>query len=285
MDKKLSKDKIAYALRNLDDGDREYFSQWLGLHSITLSSGSSKSRKTSDVWSLYHYGKGVYKVVYFKKTSIDKKKKQSPIKGTLTDYERFSNSLSRARSTVFEIALCNDFKYFCTFTLDKEKIDRFDLDGFRKKFTQYIRDLNKNRPENEKIRYLLIPEQHGDGAWHMHGLLMGLTESELTLNGNGYLDWNGYRKRFGFFSVSPIDNSVACAKYITKYIGKDFDNVSREKCQHLFFASKGLKRKEQICKREFEKCPIDPTSQWEFENEYLKIKWLEMPFSKERDEF
>lgn len=266
-----------HSLSNLGEEDRQYWLEWLGLHDITVPSGSSKSRKVSDVWSLYHYGKGVYKIVYFKKTSTEKKKKQSPIKGTVTNDERLANSLSRARSTVFEIALCNDFEYFCTFTLDETKRDRFDLDSFRKDFTQYIRDLNKKRAENEKIRYLLIPEQHQDGAWHMHGLLMGLTESELTLNENGYLDWNGYRQRFGFFSVSPIENSVACAKYITKYIGKDFEKVDLEKGQHLFFASKGLARKEQICKREFEKCPIDATSQWEFENEYLKIQWLEIP--------
>lgn len=248
--------------------------QWISLKGVSVTSGKCESKIKCDYWSLYDYGHGQYKIVYIKRGRIASKEKKSNVEITVDDKERFASSVSRARSTIFEIAMCNDFEHFCTFTLDKEKRDRFDLRLFRKDFTQFIRDLNKKRLESEKIKYLLIPEQHGDGAWHLHGLLHGLTEKELALNEYGYLDWKAYRDRFGFFSVSPIKNNIACAKYITKYITKDYDETGLEKNKHLFFCSKGLKRKECIVSKSFDICPIDLSSNWDFENDYLKVIWI-----------
>ena len=265
----------ALQLHDENIGSLYWAEQWVSLKGLTVSSGKRESKVKSDYWSLYDYGHGQYKIVYTKRGRVaSKEKKQSTINGTVTNEERFASSVSRARSTIFEIAMCNDFEHFCTFTLDKEKRDRFDLGTFRKDFTQFIRDLNKKRSENEKIKYLLIPEQHQDGAWHLHGLLHGLSEKELKVNEYGYQDWKAYRDRFGFFSVSPIRDSVACAKYITKYITKDYDETALEKNKHLYFASKGLKRKECIVYRCFDLCPFDTSSQCDFENEYLKIKWI-----------
>lgn len=95
-----------------------------------------------------------------------------------------------AKARVNELALCNEFEYFCTFTQSDELRDRFDLKAFRKDFAMFVR--NENRRREKKIKYLLVPERHKDGAWHMHGLLMGLTSDDLYPNEYGYLDWARY---------------------------------------------------------------------------------------------
>ena len=276
MKSRFSKEPSKWALQNEEIGTLYWAEQWFSLKGITVPTGNVTSDNKSDTWTMYDYGHGQYKIVYTKKGSSARLKKESKVEQKTDEAKRFLNSVSRARSTIFEIATCNNFEHFCTFTLDKEKRDRFNLEAFRKDFTQFIRDINKKRPENEKIKYLLIPEQHNNGAWHLHGLLMNLTDEELRPNEHGYLDWIGYRERFGFFSVSPINDTVACAKYITKYITKDYDDSSLKANKHLFFASKGLKRKECIVKNCAEKCPINVGSEWDFENEYIKVKWLDI---------
>lgn len=247
-----------------------------------------KGKNLNDLWSAYRYGNKI-KIVYHKcgkrrDNPFKKSKYQQhledleliPLIDEDEEYSRFCQSLSRTKAKIFEIAMCNDFKYFCTFTADKEKIDRFDLSEFHKKFVQFIRDENKKR--DEKIKYLLIPEQHQDGAWHFHGLFMGLTKKDLKKNSFGYLDWCAYSEKFGFFSCSPIRTHEACCKYITKYITKDFANDMNIKSNnHLFYASQGLQRREVIQKLTGEKCPFlegGVYQNWDFENDYVKILWL-----------
>ena len=93
-----------------------------------------------------------------------KREKEQPQGGS--EEERLRSSISRAKSRVNELALCNEFEYFCTFTQSDELRDRFDLKAFRKDFAMFVR--NENRRREKKIKYLLVPERHKDGAWHMH---------------------------------------------------------------------------------------------------------------------
>ena len=89
--------------------------------------------------------------------------------------EKLDNSISRSKNKIHEYALCNDFQYFVTLTLDKEKMDRSDINEYIKKLGQYIRNIKKIR--GEEIKYILIPERHKDGEnWHMHGLMKGLLD-------------------------------------------------------------------------------------------------------------
>lgn len=96
-----------------------------------------------------------------------------------TNEQKLENNLSRSRNKVFEYAYCNDWEYFVTMTLDKEKFDRYDLKAWKKSLTQWIRDYRKKY--GCKIQYLLIPERHKDGAWHIHGLLSGLPADRLSV--------------------------------------------------------------------------------------------------------
>ena len=213
-----------------------------------------------------------YKKIYYKFTSGGN---SAGVRySTDNNEERLKNSISRTRSKIFELAMCNNFEYFCTFTLDEKLRDRFDLNEFRRSFTQYIRNINRNRVD--KIKYLLIPEQHKDGAWHLHGLLMGLTSNDLSINEYGFLDWVSYRERWGFFSCSKIKSHEACAKYITKYVTKDIASANLKSNAHLYFASLGLNRAECVYDSSYRYAPIldENNTKWEFENDYIKIKWL-----------
>ena len=254
-----------------------------------------------DVWNCYCYGE-LLKIVYIKSASnkkitppnIEKNKKSSPVKSD--DSARFSQSLSRTKSRIFELAMCNEFRYFCTFTQNKELRNRFNLDEFRKDFAQLVRNLNRTRTEDNKIKYILIPEEHKKGGWHMHGLLQGLTGEDLReftlaeklphkirnqlINGEKVYNWEKYSKKFGFFTCTAIKDNIACSKYITKYITKDLQQNALENNIHLFFASQGLKGRETLAKNCPEFCPVDT---WDFENDYVKIK--EIPLSEIQDTY
>lgn len=274
-----------------------------------------KSGHINDCWSAYRYGSRI-KIIYHKRgrlsqNAFEKSKRLKyleqledervkywaphDIDGEVTPWgeahdiledrkkARLSQSVIRTRGKIFEIALCNSFEWFCTLTLDGSKIDRNDLSSARKAISQFIRDENKKRSETQKIEYLIIPERHENGAWHFHGLFKGLVKGQdLTRNEHGYLDWSGYRRRFGFFSCSRIKSQEACSRYITKYVtkGLNSDNAKAtnlEAGQHSYFASQGLKRREVIEKLCSEKIGFfDPemSENWSFENEYIKIAWL-----------
>lgn len=252
-----------------------------------------------DIWNAYDYGGGVLKVVYIKrspkrKNAADCENERDTTKhykstSLKSDDERFSQSISRSKARIFELAMCNEFNFFCTFTQDEKLRDRFNLTKFRKDFAMLIRNLNRSRAEGEKIKYLLIPEQHKNGAWHMHGLLKGLTASDLRefrlseniperikkqiRNGKKVYDWTRYRRAFGYFTCTDIENTTACSKYITKYISKDLQKTVREGGEHLFFASQGLNGRRVLTKNSFEPCPFDD---WDFENDYVKIKEIKL---------
>lgn len=253
-----------------------------------------KSGIFHDTCNLYCYG-DLIKAVYFSaphKVSGYEERGKTPSRGEKTKNsanvetgERFKQSVARAKRRIFELAICNEFQFFCTFTQDEKKRDRFDLKEFRKDFAQFVRNLNRGRTEDEKIKYLLIPEKHKNGAWHMHGLLKGLTDKDLrkfsleeTLpyrirnaikSGETVYNWETYSRKFGYFTCTEIKNLSACSRYITKYVTKDMQSNNLEAGAHLFFASQGLKSKEILLYHYDGKLQI---GDWDFENKYVKIK-------------
>jgi hypothetical protein len=182
---------------------------------------------------------------------------------------RLSQSISRARSRVFELARCNDWDYFITLTLDRLKQDRHDLDLYRSQLGMMVRNLN--RKDGYDIKYLLVPEQHKDGAWHLHGFVRGIHADDLVRNRFGYLEWKSHARRFGFTSLSPINSHEACSRYITKYVSKDWSEGMLRSGAHLFCASQGLNGRQEVRPAAPGKLPA---LDWDFCNEYVKIRWF-----------
>lgn len=206
----------------------------------------------SPFYTIHRYRDDVYKVVAFKGN-------RDPDVVYLRDREEqahYDNKLdcnfSRARSMVLQYALCNPWEYFFTGTLDKTKIDRYDLSTYASRLMQFIRD--KRKKYNAKFQVLLVPERHEDGAWHMHGLVNGLPEVALApfappapkkLIQGGFLNWPDYMDKFGFCSLAPIRDPIATAFYISKYVSKDLSRRSDELGKHLYFHSRPLKKAEK----------------------------------------
>lgn len=163
------------------------------------------------------------------------------------------SNLSRARNRLKELAMCNDWDYFCTWTLSSE-YDRSDLAAWRARFTQCLRNLR--RLKGYEIKYILVPERHSDGAWHMHGFLAGVPQEALCpfeagkhpkkLVQGGYLNWPYISERFGFLSLAPIREAHAAASYCAKYITKDAARNVSDKGAHLYYASRGLNGRELV---------------------------------------
>lgn len=200
------------------------------------------------------------------------------------DDKKSDASISRSKRIIREYALCNEWEYFFTGTLDPKKYDRENLDKFRKDLTQFVRDQRKKY--GCEIKYLFVPELHKDGkSWHMHGFLAGLPIQSLhefkigdkmgfylvkkVRSGDEVYSWKDYQKRFGFCDIEPIKDPVKSASYITKYVTK---SLRQAYGKHSYFCSRGLERAKTLVVGESDWCGLVP----DFENEYCKI--AELPY-------
>lgn len=209
-------------------------------------------------------------------------------KGEAGNEEKLPENVRRAKSKVFELALCNDFDYFCTLTFSPNKVkDRYDLEGCMKSFSKWLNNYN-NRRVGASVKYVLLPEEHKDGAWHLHGLISGIPNGDLhefqydehlptqirneIAKGNRVFQWIAYDSKFGYCTLSPVRSKDAVAKYITKYITKELGFSVKAMNAHLYYRSHGLKEKELIYSAP--DCDLyDP----DYDGAYSKIKNASTP--------
>lgn len=183
-------------------------------------------------------------------------------KGEAGNEEKLPSNVRRAKAKVFELALCNTFDHFVTLTFSPDKVaDRHDLDALMKSFAKWLNNYGYRRA-GSPLRYLLIPEPHEDGAWHLHGLISGIPTADLhrfelsehlpqhILNelekGHDIYQWTAYDRKYGFCTLSPIRDPEAVSKYITKYITKELDSSIKELNAHMYYRSHGLQEKELL---------------------------------------
>lgn len=235
-----------------------------------------------DIAILKKYNDNTYKLSlcrFLRKKGYELNKKRI----TGVNNAKLDNNISRAKSKVLEYALCNKFDYFVTLTIDKTKFDRYKLKEYYKDFSKWLN--NYNRLHNTKIKYILIPEQHKDGAWHMHGLMSGIQDKHLyrfTLNdniprkikdliiaGDDVYSWTSYVKKYGYITLTKIKSVERVSRYITKYINKNMANSIKDLGAHMYYCSKGLNVAVEI-----KRGVLYNTPKFDFENDYVKIKWL-----------
>jgi len=187
--------------------------------------------------------------------------------------EKLSNNIVRAKTKVNELALCNPWSWFVTLTIDKEKYNRYDLKTYYRDFSEFLHNFNRRRPEHQKVKYILIPELHEDGAWHMHGLIQGLEKEDLYINEHGYFSWKSYDSKFGFISMDSIRDSDKVSSYITKYITKETDKTVTELGGHIYYRSKGLNTPIELYRGRAELlCPWD----YEHPDGYCRVKIFDL---------
>lgn len=204
--------------------------------------------------------KGYETLEHFYDGALEKPKpKQDKTKRTPTEQEQEKNkrdSLTRAKKKVFEIASANEWHYMVTFTLNKEKIDRYDPKTVQKSFSAWL----SNMVQRKDLKALIIPEYHPtDKAIHFHGLI----NDTLTFDHSNTYKVMGKKKpmkeervkrlkktihdedvkpvfnireyKLGFSTAIPLDeqlqkeetskNVTRVSHYITKYCTKDLDKI------------------------------------------------------------
>lgn len=133
-------------------------------------------------------------------------------------------AVRRARQQIRDYALCSDFSYFVTLTLDREKINRYDMSEIVKRLRIWL----DNRVRRKELRYILVPERHKDGAIHFHGFFnnaLGVVESGHTDKG-GHKIYNLPSWDFGFTTAIELYGDYHRAvSYVCKYVGKSDEKI------------------------------------------------------------
>lgn len=140
-------------------------------------------------------------------------------RGKKSEGDDMLRSMRRARSKLRRLALSNEFSYFVTLTLDPEKIDRYDGAAVTKALGRWC----DNMVRRHGLRYILVPEQHKDGAFHFHGFMAG--EGLQTVDSG--VQWDGRpvlnlpQWGYGFTTAQRLYGEYSAAVgYCCKYIGK-----------------------------------------------------------------
>lgn len=209
-----------------------------------------------------------YKHVYMRRDRVEEGRAKAEantkaILEALQADDKLAESLSRSKRNITDLILCNPFEYFCTFTFNAEKIDRYNYDACQSKLRKFFNNFKSRYAPD--FKYLIIPEFHKDKAIHFHGVVSGIPESEFSVNENGYMDWTRYSRSFGFFSCSKIRNYNACAFYVSKYVTKDLCAVG--KGRSVYMCSLGLNRPELV----YDEDNIPMLFKPDFENEYCAV--------------
>lgn len=171
------------------------------------------------------------------------------------------DSLKRAKDSIFDYILNNEFEYFFTGTLNPDKMDSKDPKEVIKPLIKWL----KNMVQRYCLSYIIIAERHKSGAIHFHGLFKA--DKELKLEDSGTKLYKGFKKpvsderaselglsdgrtvynlktwKFGFSTaVKLVGNRMNTAFYVTKYITKDCKKIFGK----FFWHSRDLKRPQVI---------------------------------------
>lgn len=236
-----------------------------------------------DVFTVKQLGEHKMKIAYLhaiRETGWEQDDEQGKKPRAIVNDDKLANHLTRAKSTVRELVLCNPWDYWCTFTISAEKYNRHDLKSYFLDFAEFLHNYNRRCTESEKVRYLLIPERHKDGAWHMHGFIRGIRSKDLYTNANGYLTWKQYEEKFGFISMSVVKDLDRASSYILKYMTKDSKKNVTDRNAHTYYASKGLNRAKEVYRGH---AVFTGSWDWEDPDGFCKVKTIDTRYENIND--
>lgn len=166
----------------------------------------------------------------------------------LTIERKEYENMKRAKQMVWDLGRSNKFDWWLTLTFSPKQVDdRYDYEccsDALKKFTKYL--------GKHDCSWVLVPDQHKDGAFHYHGLLSGdlkFTRSLSPNTGKPLFDNHGRPRynidsyRFGYTSAVPLDGSPAVVTYLTEYYTKNRKMMIPKGCKR-YWASRNLVRPE-----------------------------------------
>lgn len=210
---------------------------------------------------------GTMQYMYFERGK-QKEYKQEEKKETGDSVERGEKqNMSRAIQKVYDLARSNNFDWFVTTTFNPALVNRYDYDSCADtmvKFTRILRDDGNG--------YLFVPEQHQDGAFHMHGLISG--DLDLTHWKGDVYNLNDFK--WGFTTATPIKDRKRVSSYIAKYLTKE---IVVPKGRKRYWASRALKKPTEdyvvMSTAEFEELFNDARYQKVIDSPYGKFLFCE----------
>lgn len=164
----------------------------------------------------------------FDKTDIEKSNSDSDI----------YHSLNRTKNKIYSYARCVKWEWFVTFTFSPDKVDRFDFDECSRLVRRWLNNQRRNAPD---LQYIVVPEQHKNGAWHFHGLLANIGKMKFIDSGvkdKGKTIFNMSKWSNGFTTATVVKDVYRVSKYIGKYITKELCELTRGK--QRYFVSQNI---------------------------------------------
>lgn len=133
---------------------------------------------------------------------------------------------NRTKQMVFTYARCVAWEWFVTITFSKDKVDRYDFDECSSKVRRWLMNQRRYAPD---LAYLVVPEQHKDGAWHFHAVLANTGDMRFIDSGHkshGDVIYNMIKWQYGFTTATKVKDIHRVAKYIGKYITKGLCDIT-----------------------------------------------------------
>lgn len=177
---------------------------------------------------------------------------------------RFDVSLQRTASIIKALVDLNPWDYWVTLTFDKSLVGGSAMRSEWRTVKAVLTWLQMyNANHGVSIRYILVPDLHFDGAFHLHGLLSGVPLQLIEwwtvdnaptakirariCSGVPCGSFKPYSARFGFSRIEPLKNAGATGHYLSSHYLGSLDKLQalsdRLGPEHnLVFHSKGLNR-------------------------------------------
>jgi len=131
----------------------------------------------------------------------------------------YLESQKRSKQMVLEYLRANKWDWFVTLTFAPDKADRYNYDDCYKKLKNWLNRIKQKKCTD--IKYLFIPEQHKDGAWHFHGVIACADEAALGIFQGAVPEiYNITSYKLGFSSASRVKDSKRVSTYVSKYMTK-----------------------------------------------------------------
>lgn len=192
-------------------------------------------------------------------------------------------SYIRTINNIYDIARCNEWEWFFTFTFAPDKVkDRYDYAELSKVMSKWLSHVRERKCPD--MVYVVVPEQHKDGAWHFHGLFRNI--QGLTMVDSGHLDdqgrniYNIQDFKLGFTTATPVDDSAKACSYLVKYITKELCAATPN--MRRYWASKNCQRPTEefcICEGDYleklQKLMVGSEYFKSVENEFQKVTYFE----------
>lgn len=161
--------------------------------------------------------------------------------GSSVERKKIENQ-SRRKQKIYDLARSNPFEWFVTLTFDPDKVDRFDYDSC----SAALFDFTHLLAVKGGYRWVIVPEQHKNGAYHFHGLVSGDLNvvralhprtGEPLVDKSGRPVYNVLDYQAGFTTATPVTDQARASSYLTKYLTKD---IQVPKGKKGYWASRNL---------------------------------------------